>query len=171
MMDRDSIIRTGARAPGVERLGPLARRCLTRASSLTQSREYTVKAVGTKDDGKPGFFGKALSDIPALKPYRGKLAVRNFRGGDGNVGIIRSPVRAIALPDNRHEAENAKFLRERTSDLLGSESCAATARDAVKRRQGYRRGGLLSCGMSRKERERLMCSVGGKPTEAKVRTS
>ncbi len=42
-------------------------------------------------------FGKALSDIPALKPYRGKLAVRNFRGGDGNVGIIRSPVRAIAL--------------------------------------------------------------------------
>src|SRR5258708_26322172 len=99
MMDRDSITRTGARAPGVERLGPLARRCLTRASSLTQSREYTVKAVGTKDDGKPSFFGKALSDIPALKPYRGKLAVRNFRGGDGNVGIIRSPVRAIALPD------------------------------------------------------------------------
>ena len=42
-------------------------------------------------------FGKALSDI--VKPYRGKLAVRNFRGGDGNVGIIRSPVRAIALPD------------------------------------------------------------------------
>jgi len=43
-------------------------------------------------------FGKALSDIPALKPYRGKLAVRNFRGGDGNVGIIRSPVRAMPLP-------------------------------------------------------------------------
>jgi hypothetical protein len=36
---------------------------------------------------------------PALKPYWGKLAVRNFRGDDGNVGIIRSPVRAIALPD------------------------------------------------------------------------
>jgi hypothetical protein len=34
-----------------------------------------------------------------LKPYRGKPAVRNFRGDDGNVGIIRSPVRAIALPD------------------------------------------------------------------------
>ena len=105
MMDRDSITRTGARAPGVERLGPLARRCLTRASSLTQSREYTVKAVGTKDEGKPG-FGKALSDIPALKPYRGKLAVRNFRGGDGNVGIIRSPVRAIALPDYRKGVAN-----------------------------------------------------------------
>ena len=82
------------------------------------------------------FRGKALSDIPALKPYRGKLAVRNFRGGDGNAGIIRSPDRAIALPDNRHEAENAKFLRERTSDLLGPKSCADTARDSVKRRQG-----------------------------------
>src|SRR5260370_24414123 len=121
MMDRDSITRTGARAPGVGRSGPLARRCLTRASSLTQSREYTVKAVGTKDDGKPGFFGKALSDIRALKPYRGKLAVRNFRGGDGNVGIIRSPVRAIALPDNRHEAENEKVLGGRISGPLGPE--------------------------------------------------
>jgi len=36
----------------------------------------------------------------ALKPYWGKPAVRNFRGGDGNVGIIRSPVRAIALLDH-----------------------------------------------------------------------
>jgi hypothetical protein len=45
------------------------------------------------------YAGKASSDSPALKPYRGKPAVRNFRGGDGNVGIIRSPVRAIALPD------------------------------------------------------------------------
>src|SRR6478672_8351750 len=89
--------------------------------------------------------GKAPSDRPALKPYWGKPAVRNFRGGDGNVGIIRSPVRAIALPDNRYEVENSKFLRERTSDPLGPESCAATARDTVKRRQGYRRGGLLSC--------------------------
>ena len=41
--------------------------------------------------------GKAPSDRPALKPYWGKPAVRNFRGGDGDVGIIRSPVRAIAL--------------------------------------------------------------------------
>src|SRR5947209_20619208 len=45
--------------------------------------------------------GKASSESPALKPYRGKPAVRNFRGGNGNVGIMRSPVRAIALPDGR----------------------------------------------------------------------
>src|SRR5258708_38727978 len=112
-----------------------------RASSLTQGREYTVKAVGTKDEAKPGVSGKALSDIPALKPYWGKPAVRNFRGGDGNVGIIRSPVRAIALPDNRYEAENAKFLRERSSEPLGPESCAVTARGTVKLREGYRWAG------------------------------
>jgi hypothetical protein len=40
-----------------------------------------------------------------LKPYRGKLAVRNFRGDDGNVGIIRSPVRAFVLPDRAETIE------------------------------------------------------------------
>ena len=44
-------------------------------------------------------FGKVRPDRLALKPYRGKPAVRNFREGDGDVGIIRSPLRAIALPD------------------------------------------------------------------------
>ena len=78
--------------------------------------------------------GKASSESPALKPYWGKPAVRNFRGDDGNVGIIRSPVRAIALPDNRHEAEEEEALQERSSEPLGLESCAATVRDAVKRR-------------------------------------
>ena len=43
--------------------------------------------------------GKAPADTPALKPYWGKPAVRNFRGDDGNVGIMRSSVRAIVLPD------------------------------------------------------------------------
>ena len=52
-----------------------------------------------KDGRKPQ--GKAPSDRPALEPYRGKPAVRNLRGDDGNVGIIRSPVRAIVLPDPR----------------------------------------------------------------------
>jgi hypothetical protein len=36
---------------------------------------------------------------PAFQPYRGKLAVWNDRGDRGNVGIIRSPVRASILPD------------------------------------------------------------------------
>ena len=44
-----------------------------------------------------------MSDTPALKPYWGKPAVRNFREGNGNVGIMRSPLRAIALPDQSTE--------------------------------------------------------------------
>ena len=47
--------------------------------------------------------------------------------------IPTSPVRAIALPDNRHEAEEEEALQERSSEPLGLESCAATVRDAVKR--------------------------------------
>src|SRR5215831_1034323 len=56
--------------------------------------------------------GKASSDSPALKPYRGKPAVRNFRGDDGNVGIIRSPVRAIVLPDSRQVFTRRSGCRE-----------------------------------------------------------
>src|SRR5215471_13567368 len=111
MMDRDSITRTGARAPGVERHASLERRCITESSSLTLIGACCRTTGCTKDGGKPcggkgmpgaGFteppYGKAPSDRPALKPYWGKPAVRNFRGDDGNVGIMRSPVRAIVLP-------------------------------------------------------------------------
>ena len=37
--------------------------------------------------------------MPAFQPYWGKPAVRNDRGDRGNVGIIRSPIRASILPD------------------------------------------------------------------------
>ena len=49
---------------------------------------------------RSGIDRKAPSDKPAFEPYWGKLAVRNLRGDDGDVGIIRSPVRAIVLPDS-----------------------------------------------------------------------
>jgi len=57
-----------------------------------EGRKQTVRREQLAVDGK------APSDIPALKPYRGKPALRNFRGDGGNVGIIRSPVRATLLP-------------------------------------------------------------------------
>src|SRR3954454_6692655 len=44
--------------------------------------------------------GKAPPDRPAFQPYWGKPAVRNERGDRGNVGIMRSPVRASILPDH-----------------------------------------------------------------------
>jgi hypothetical protein len=43
--------------------------------------------------------GKVPPYMPAFQPYRGKPAVRNDRGDRGNVGIIRSPLRASILPD------------------------------------------------------------------------
>src|SRR4051812_6512788 len=49
---------------------------------------------------KPLTFGKAPPDRPAFQPYWGKPAVRNERRDRGNVGIIRSPVRASILPDS-----------------------------------------------------------------------
>jgi hypothetical protein len=49
-------------------------------------------------------FRQVLSEMLALKPYWGKPTVRDFRGGDGNVGIIRSPVRAFVLPDHQHNS-------------------------------------------------------------------
>src|SRR3954454_25011145 len=48
---------------------------------------------------KPLTSGKAPPDRPAFQPYWGNPAVRNERGDRGNVGIIRSPVRASILPD------------------------------------------------------------------------
>src|SRR5580704_18378457 len=38
--------------------------------------------------------------MPTFQPYWGKPAVRNDRGDRGDVGIIRSPVRASILPDS-----------------------------------------------------------------------
>ena len=93
------------------------------ASSLTQCRESRWQQRARRAMANQ-FAGKASSESPALKPYRGKPAVRNFRGGDGNVGIIRSPVRAIALPDNRHVVRNERVLQERRERIhLGPESC------------------------------------------------
>jgi hypothetical protein len=86
---------------------------LHRAGDSDSVRRVHAVAESTNDGGKPDLatgmlgaslttarLGKALSDRPALEPYRGKPAVRNLRGDDGNVGIIRSPVRAIVLPDS-----------------------------------------------------------------------
>src|SRR6201988_1208196 len=68
---------------------------------------------------------KAPSEKPAFQPYRGKPAVRNERGDRGNVGIIRSPLRASILPD--------RLLR-----LYGRGAWGANRRSALRRfaRQG-----------------------------------
>jgi|SRR6516164_9334985 len=142
MMDRDSKTRSGARAPGVGQQvcshgGAQAQQLPRHRAGMYRlesgEHEGRMQTRRGRDNWAPR-TGQAPFDKPALKPYWGKPTVRNFRGDDGNVGIIRSPVRAIALPDNRHEAEEEEALQERSSEPLGLESCAATVRDAVKRR-------------------------------------
>jgi hypothetical protein len=98
-MGRDNITRTGARAPGVKRETACTEVFIS-ALPLTQSREPRRTQRARRAMANQ-CSGKAAPEIPALKPYRGNPAVRNFREGDGNVGIIRSPLRAITLPDRR----------------------------------------------------------------------
>ena len=50
--------------------------------------------------------GKAPFGKPAFQPYWGKPAVRNDREDRGNVGIIRSPIRASILPDFHYRTSN-----------------------------------------------------------------
>src|SRR5215471_6954347 len=112
MMDQDNITWTGARAPGVERRRSLAWRCSTEQVASGSERRIHAAAESTKDGGKldlaTGMLGasltaarsrKALSDRPAFEPYRGKTRRAESQGDDGNGGIIRSPQRAIVLPD------------------------------------------------------------------------
>jgi hypothetical protein len=82
-----------------------------------------VEAESTKDRRKPGAAtnsrtdGKALSEMLALKPERGKPAFRNFREGDGNGGIIRSPLRAIALRDYRKGSSESILASSLAGDI------------------------------------------------------
>ena len=81
-MGRDNITRLGARAPGVERRMPLAWRVLVRATPPAQNGDCAFASgehegwmqTRRRDTRTPR--GKALLDMPALKPYWGKPAVR-----------------------------------------------------------------------------------------------
>ena len=112
MRDRDNITRTGAKDPWGREAQPLGQWPVeTRARLDAEPATGAVVEAGEgqrKLQRKAGMLGaslivarcgKALPDMLALEPYRGKLAVPNLRGDDGNVGIIRSPVRAIVLLD------------------------------------------------------------------------
>src|SRR4029453_14855004 len=127
-MDRDSTTRTGAKDPWGREGRPPAQRHVeasivldTEPGLLLWRKRAKGRSKLRGSDRMPGAglrlraCRKALSDMLALKPYWGKPAVRNFRGGNGNVGIIRSPVRAIALLDEktRHRVDQGMSLEER----------------------------------------------------------
>jgi hypothetical protein len=77
--------------PSEDPWGRAATAALTAVFEQT-GRSDAVRRVRPGLDGYEGrrqtaaLRGKALSEMPALKPYWGKPAVRNFRGDGGNIG-------------------------------------------------------------------------------------
>src|ERR1019366_4269345 len=121
MTDRDTTTRTRARAPGV---GGVFHRMAVHDRVLRPDSERTTVATtkctkgGCKLDGGRRMPGAGLSrrsprkaplGQSAFQPYWGKLAVRNDRGDRGNVGIIRSPIRASILPDLLGHGRTGQF--------------------------------------------------------------
>src|SRR5439155_13226430 len=132
-MDRDNITRTGAKDPWGREAGAASRTAARGGTAgLDTERGHRVRSGSVRrveanratEAGMPGAgltadaFGKARPDRLAFKPYWGQLAVRNFRGGDGNVGIIRSPLRAIALPNRALHSQRAFPRREPPCQFL-----------------------------------------------------
>src|SRR5580693_9205607 len=134
MTDRDTTTRTRARAPGV---GGVIYRMAVHDRVLRPDSERTTVATtrctkgGCKLDGGRRMPGAGLScrsprkaplGQPAFQPYWGKLAVRNDRGDRGNVGIIRSPIRASILPDQSapawSTARTSSPSRRRSADRI-----------------------------------------------------
>src|SRR5213596_1108430 len=149
-MERDSITRAGAKGPwGREGEPPEQRHAKARIDldSVPGLPPPWQRAEGGSklwDGGgcMPGIglrswsCRKALLDMLALKPYRGKPAVRNFRGGDGNVGIIRSPLRATAPLDR---PELARQVADRQPAFVVFPEQALGGGDRIPVRSGSRR--------------------------------
>src|SRR6516165_7031235 len=113
-MDQDNTTWTVARAPGVmretvctvvhQRTASLdSERGIDDGSEVHEGRRQTVRReLNSQSTGRPRL------KLPAFQPDWRKSAVRNERGDDGNGGIIRSPIRAIVLPDRAPGVKQAK---------------------------------------------------------------
>src|SRR5262249_33519711 len=117
MTDRDSTTRTRARTPGEEDYPPstaVHRRvtdptlsgtlvdtmgCTKDGSKLMRGQRMPGAGLSRSSAGRERRVGRPPPKPPPCQPYGEKPAVRNDRGDRGDVGIIRSPVRASILPD------------------------------------------------------------------------
>ena len=99
-----------------------------------------------------GASAKALSDRPAFQPDWGKPAVRNDREDDGNIGIIRSPISAIVLPDHHSKpGPRHRPTRRRSPMSHGGLKRARSWKRRIQPKEAYSSPGLLyseTCAMA-----------------------
>ena len=104
--------------------------------------------------------------FPRAEHSRLRETARGFRQAFTIVVVAE----VIKLPSEMQHLSGSKPV----GNMVGNASRAVAQRSS-RRRAGHIRGPpgrhlrRLSCGTTRKERGTLMCSVGGKPTEVKVR--
>src|SRR5262250_2172483 len=98
----------GAPAHRVPRLRTRHRR---RQRGARRAEANVRRELNSQSTGRPRL------KLPAFQPDWRKSAVRNDRGDDGNGGIIRSPIRAIVLPDRAPGVERKvrTVVHERTA--------------------------------------------------------
>ena len=100
----------GASAHCVPGLRTGIRRYRQRGARRTDADRGDAK--NSQSPGRPRLL------MPAFQPDWRKSAVRNDRGDDGNVSIIRSLVRAILLPGNRTHVRNLGSCRHPASETI-----------------------------------------------------
>jgi len=81
--------------------------------------------------------GHACIDVTRVLGCRPPESITDFVSEEvispDQIGEYKNELQCAGL--NRHEVENERVSRERSSDPLGLESCVATVRDPTKRRQ------------------------------------
>src|SRR5262245_8737801 len=128
----DGITRTGARTPGV---GGAFHRVEVQyiASTDPTLGGSTLKHEGRRQTGRRTVYAGSRLKLTAV-PGRPRLicqrkpALRHDRGDDENGSIIRSPQRAIVLPDSKRLMRRSKFCTSATEMLQGPGQLLGAAR-------------------------------------------
>src|SRR5438128_12533720 len=109
-----------------------------RLSLIALSRILRVEATSVRIDKRNLLEARVIvttynDHVRFLSPEPWLVSATKVYSGVG-ADIVMESLQCAGI--NRHEVEDERALRERSSDPLGPESCTATARDTEKRRQG-----------------------------------